>query len=140
MQPLMLIFHMLIAFILIVLILLQHGKGADMGASFGSGASQTLFGSQGSLPFLVKVTGILAALFFASSLLLGYMTAQAAKQAAFSNLPSILKSNTTISQPINIPVIPNSTGNNTQQNIIGNSLQQSGTGNSSQQIPKTKNK
>ncbi len=67
MQPLMLIFHMLIACILIVLILIQHGKGADMGASFGSGASQTLFGSSGALPFLVKITGILAALFFASS-------------------------------------------------------------------------
>ena len=115
MQPLMLIFHMLIAFILIVLILLQHGKGAEMGASFGSGASQTIFGSQGSLPFLVKVTGIMAALFFASSLLLGYLTAQQAKQAALSNLPSLLRGNTHISQPVNIPVLPNTTGNNLPQ-------------------------
>ncbi len=115
MQPLMLIFHMLIAFILIILILLQHGKGADMGASFGSGASQTIFGSQGSLPFLVKVTGIMAALFFASSLLLGYLTAQEAKQAAISKLPSLLRSNTQISQPVNIPTLPNNTGNNLPQ-------------------------
>lgn len=110
MQPLMLIFHMIIAFILIILILLQHGKGADMGASFGSGASQTIFGSQGSLPFLVKITGILAALFFASCLVLGYLTAQQAKQAALANLPSLLRGNTPITQPVKIPVMPNTTG------------------------------
>lgn len=115
MQPLMLIFHMLIACILIVLILLQHGKGADMGASFGSGASQTLFGSTGALPFMVKVTGILAALFFASSLLLGYLTAQQAKQAAESNLPSLLRGNAPIIQPAKIPALPNTTSNNLPQ-------------------------
>lgn len=112
MQPLILVLHMIIAFILIALILMQHGKGADMGASFGSGASQTLFGSTGALPFLVKITGILAALFFASCLLLGYLTAQEAKQAASSNIPAILKGNTIVTQPANIPALPNnSTGN-----------------------------
>ncbi len=112
MQPLMLVIHMLIAFILIVLILLQQGKGAEMGASFGSGASQTLFGSTGSLPFLVKITTIFVALFFASSLLLGYLTAQEAKQAALQNIPSILKTTTTVTQPANIPVLPNNTTGN----------------------------
>lgn len=105
MQQLMLMLHMVIAFLLIVLILLQHGKGADMGASFGSGASQTLFGSQGSLPFLVKVTGILAALFFASSLFLGYLTAQQAKVDASANLPSLLRSNTSETK-LPVPTTP----------------------------------
>src|ERR1700676_2242673 len=82
MQPLMLIFHMIIAFILIILILLQHCKGADMGASFGSGASQTMFGSSGSLPFLIKVTAILAAIFFATSVTLSYLASPHAQQNA----------------------------------------------------------
>ena len=52
------------------LVLIQHGKGADMGAAFGSGASATVFGSSGSGSFLSRVTSILAALFFLNSLLL----------------------------------------------------------------------
>src|SRR5688572_5973967 len=73
MQQLLIIIHILVSFALVGLVLLQHGKGADVGASFGSGASQTMFGSQGSGSFLVKVTGILAAIFFATSLSLGYL-------------------------------------------------------------------
>jgi len=88
MQQLILVIHVLAAVCLIVLVLLQHGKGADAGAAFGSGASQTMFGSAGSLPFLVKVTAILATIFFISSLTLGYMTAQEAKNAKQFRLPS----------------------------------------------------
>lgn len=73
MQQIILIAHLMIAIAMIALILLQHGKGADMGASFGSGSANSLFGSQGSLPFLVKLTASLAALFFITSLVLGYM-------------------------------------------------------------------
>lgn len=81
MQPLIFIIHILAVAILIVLILIQHGKGADAGAAFGSGASQTMFGSQGSTPFLIKVTAIIAAIFFATSILLGHVTARQAKAA-----------------------------------------------------------
>lgn len=88
MQQLILVIHVLAAVCLIVLVLLQHGKGADAGAAFGSGASQTMFGSAGSLPFLVKVTAILATIFFISSLTLGYMTAHEAKNAKHFRLPS----------------------------------------------------
>ena len=64
--------HLLLAIGLIGLILLQHGKGADAGAAFGSGASATVFGSRGSANFLSRTTGVLAAAFFATSLALAY--------------------------------------------------------------------
>lgn len=70
MYTLLLIVQVALAIGLIVLILLQHGKGADAGAAFGSGASATVFGSRGAGSFLSRTTGILATLFFANSLLL----------------------------------------------------------------------
>ena len=60
--------HVLVAIALIGFVLLQHGKGADMGAAFGSGSSGSVFGAAGSANFLSRTTAILAALFFASSL------------------------------------------------------------------------
>ena len=64
--------QMLSALAMIGLILVQHGKGADMGAAFGSGGSGSLFGASGSANFLSRTTGVLAAVFFASTLLLAY--------------------------------------------------------------------
>lgn len=64
--------QMLSALGMIGLILVQHGKGADMGAAFGSGGSGSLFGASGSANFLSRSTGVLAALFFACTLLLAY--------------------------------------------------------------------
>jgi len=63
----------LLAIGIIGLILIQHGKGADVGAAFGSGASGTVFGSQGSASFLTRLTAILATLFFVNSLALAYL-------------------------------------------------------------------
>ena len=60
----------------IVLVLLQHGKGADMGAAFGSGASGSLFGATGSANFLSRMTGALATVFLASTLALALMTSK----------------------------------------------------------------
>lgn len=68
-----LIAHLVIAATLIVLVLLQHGKGADAGAAFGSGASATVFGARGSTSFLSKVTALFAAGFFATSLTLAML-------------------------------------------------------------------
>ena len=65
--------QMLAALGMIGLILIQHGKGADMGAAFGSGASGSLFGSSGSANFLSRTTGALAAVFFVTSLGLSYL-------------------------------------------------------------------
>jgi preprotein translocase subunit SecG len=64
--------QMLSALVMIGLILVQHGKGADMGAAFGSGGSGSLFGASGSANFLSRTTGVLAAVFFAATLLLAY--------------------------------------------------------------------
>jgi len=66
--------HVIAAAGLIGLVLLQHGKGADMGAAFGSGASGSLFGASGSANFLSRTTGILAAVFFLTSMGLTYVT------------------------------------------------------------------
>lgn len=76
MQSLILVVHVLAAICIVTLVLLQHGKGADAGAAFGSGASNTMFGSQGSLPFLMKITVLLAAVFFATSIGLGYLASR----------------------------------------------------------------
>ena len=70
-----LVVHVVIAATLIVLVLLQHGKGADMGAAFGSGASGTVFGAAGSGSFLGRMTGWLGAGFFATSLVLAMLAA-----------------------------------------------------------------
>lgn len=70
---LVLTIHILVAIVIIVLVLMQHGKGADMGAAFGSGASGSLFGATGSANFLSRTTGILAAVFFVTSLTLAYI-------------------------------------------------------------------
>ena len=70
MYTILIIVQVLIAIGLVVLILLQHGKGADAGAAFGSGASSTVFGSQGSSSFLTRTTAVLATLFFVNSLAL----------------------------------------------------------------------
>jgi preprotein translocase subunit SecG len=72
----LLVAQVVIAVSLIGFILIQHGKGADAGAAFGSGASSTVFGSQGSGNFLTKVTTVLALLFLSNSLALGYMATQ----------------------------------------------------------------
>ena len=65
--------HVLVALAIIGLVLLQHGKGADMGSGFGGGASSSLFGATGSANFLSRTTGILATIFFVLSLLLAYV-------------------------------------------------------------------
>ncbi len=72
MMSVLLLLHVGVCLMLIVLVLLQQGKGADAGASFGAGASQTVFGSQGSASFLSRTTAYLAAAFFITSLLLVY--------------------------------------------------------------------
>jgi len=64
--------HVLVALAIIGLVLLQHGKGADMGSGFGGGASGSLFGATGSANFLSRATAVLAALFFILSLSLAY--------------------------------------------------------------------
>lgn len=75
MQALALVVHVALAIGVIGLVLIQHGKGADAGAAFGSGASSTVFGARGSASFLTQITTGLAAAFFATSLFLFYLAA-----------------------------------------------------------------
>ncbi|MFZ3222738.1 MAG: preprotein translocase subunit SecG, partial [Rugosibacter sp.] len=72
-QTIVLVIHVIAGVGVIGLVLLQHGKGADMGAAFGGGASGSLFGATGSANFLSRMTGILAAIFFCTSLGLAYL-------------------------------------------------------------------
>lgn len=76
MHTAIIVLHVLAALAVIALVLVQQGKGADMGAAFGSGASQTLFGSRGSATFLTRLTAGLATTFFITSLALGYLSNQ----------------------------------------------------------------
>ena len=73
-EPVVLVAHLIIAAAVCGFVLMQHGKGADMGAAFGSGASQTLFGSRGTANFLTRTTAILAVVFFGANAALYYMT------------------------------------------------------------------
>ena len=75
----LIVVYLIVALCLIGLVLIQQGKGADMGASFGAGASATIFGSSGSGNFLTKSTSILAVAFFLISLILGNLTAHRVK-------------------------------------------------------------
>ncbi|MEM6999106.1 MAG: preprotein translocase subunit SecG [Pseudomonadota bacterium] len=80
-HTLLFVLQVLIAVALIGFILIQQGKGADAGAAFGGGSSGTVFGSQGSGGFMVKVTSVLATIFLANSLFLGYLASQSVQTA-----------------------------------------------------------
>lgn len=86
MQQILLISHFFFAVVLIVLVLIQRGKGADIGAAFGSGASQTVFGSKGSMGFLMKLTFAVGAIFFATSISLTFLAARQAKTSQQSTV------------------------------------------------------
>lgn len=99
----LLIVFLLVAIGLIGLIMLQQGKGADMGSSFGAGASATLFGSSGSGNFMTRMTGILAAVFFIISLILGNMTANKyGTGSKWENISEPAK----VEQPTDVPAAP----------------------------------
>jgi len=80
MYEILIVVYLLVAMALIGLVLIQHGKGADMGAAFGAGASATVFGSSGTGNFLTKTTTILATIFFVLSIVLGNYSAGQSKQ------------------------------------------------------------
>ena len=88
METIILIFHVLAAAGVIGLILLQQGKGAETGASFGAGASQTVFGSSGSASFLSRTTAILATVFFVTSFSLAIVARQKANSISDAGVPA----------------------------------------------------
>ena len=108
---LLLIFHVTIAILIVALILVQKGKGADMGSAFGAGASGTIFGAQGSANFLSRTTAILATIFFLTSLTLAYLNKGTVKtESVLDQIQTVVpvdeetnKSNTLPSIPLDIP-------------------------------------
>lgn len=101
MYEVLLVVYLLVAITLVGLVLIQHGKGASMGASFGAGASNTVFGSSGSGNFLTKSTAILAIVFFVISLLLGAITNNRSKPAdAWSDLSKPTVAEQTTDKPV----------------------------------------
>ncbi len=115
MVTIILVVHVLIAIALVVLVLIQQGKGADIGAAFGSGASQTVFGSRGSASFLTRTTAGLAAGFFITSLSLAYISGnrtdaksvtEITAPAKVSDLPSLPSGMAPIAPPESVPAPP----------------------------------
>ncbi|WP_188150934.1 preprotein translocase subunit SecG [Teredinibacter waterburyi] len=89
MENILLVVHLLVAFAIIGLIMLQQGKGADMGASFGGGASQTLFGSAGAGNFFSRMTAIFATVFFVTSFTLAVTAKQQTEVGDEFSLPGL---------------------------------------------------
>lgn len=90
MEQLILVFHVLTAIAITALILIQQGKGADAGASFGAGASQTLFGGRGSGNALTRSTAVLATVFFVTSFALALVAKNHAQNAGMVDVPAVL--------------------------------------------------
>lgn len=124
--------QVLSALAIIGLVLLQHGKGADMGAAFGSGASGSLFGASGSSNFLSKSTAVAATIFFVATLALAFLgnKRSAASGGVMENLPAA-------SAPaVNAPVAPASNSSNAAQGNAAPATAPSGAAGQANQIPK----
>ena len=82
------VLHIIVSILLILVVLLQPGKSGDLGSIFGGGTSESIFGSSGAVPFLVKVTRGLAVLFFLTSLSLGYFAIGGGNKSVISDIPA----------------------------------------------------
>ncbi len=90
METAVLVIHVVAAVSLVALVLIQQGKGADLGAAFGSGASNTVFGSVGSASFLTKLTAGIALVFFVTSLGLAYIAHQQVQSESSIDIPELI--------------------------------------------------
>jgi preprotein translocase subunit SecG len=99
MKDVILVIDILAALGIVGLVLLQQGKGADMGAAFGSGASQTLFGARGSANFLTRATAVLATVFFVANLTLAWL---ASKETVSPSVTTVIEE----PAPSDVPSIP----------------------------------
>ena len=104
--PIAIAIQVLSALLIIGLVLLQHGKGADMGAAFGSGASGSLFGASGSSNFLSTFTGIAAAVFFTSTLALSFFGSRPHVSSGGVMEQAPATTSTTPSAPVSAPAKP----------------------------------
>jgi preprotein translocase subunit SecG len=88
MSVLLIVLHVIVCVALIMIVLLQTGKGADMGAAFGGGSSQSLFGSTGASTFLSKATTVAAVVFMITSLALAYVSSNRTSKSIMTNTPA----------------------------------------------------
>lgn len=100
METLVVVLHVVIAVALVALVLIQQGKGADAGAAFGGGASQTVFGSQGSGSFLTRFTTFLAIAFFVTSFSLAIFAKQRAQVAGEIGIPMVQETKPAVVEPV----------------------------------------
>ena len=106
-HTLLLIVQVLSALAIIILVLLQQGKGADMGAAFGSGSSGSLFGASGSANFLSRTTAVLATVFFVSTLALAYFgNLRPASSGSVLDSPAAVAPASGASAPAAVPAAP----------------------------------
>ena len=103
-ETLILILHVLASLAIIGLVLIQHGKGADMGSGFGGGSSGTVFGSGGAGNFLTKVTTGLAISFFLSSFALAYFAKQKSVTVRNIGVPEVVQQ-TTVTPDVELPAL-----------------------------------
>ena len=118
MQQILLIVQILICIALVATVLLQQGRGADAGASFGGGSSGSLFGSRGPASFLSKLTAGLAALFFANSLALAYFSGQSVERRSVVERVQSQSMSETSGLPGgdgDVPALPGGAGSNAQE-------------------------
>jgi len=117
MYQIIVVFHIAVALLIIGTVLLQQGRGADAGAGFGGGASNTVFGARGTASFLSRMTAILAALFFTTSIFLAYLGSRPDNKAkdilsapaaghVKSDLPSVNNPPTSIPNKSDLPDQP----------------------------------
>lgn len=99
MTLILIIVHVVACVALIMIVLLQTGKGTDMGAAFGGGASQTLFGSTGASTFLSKATTVAAVVFMLTSLFLAYKSGQRTEGSIMTDQPPVTQSAPATTQP-----------------------------------------
>jgi preprotein translocase subunit SecG len=103
MDVLLIIIHVIVCVALIMIVLLQTGKGTDMGAAFGMGSSQTLFGSSGSTTFLSKATTMAAVVFMLTSLILAYISGKPQSSSVMTNIPAASAPAETQAPPTSAP-------------------------------------
>lgn len=114
METIVLIIHVLLAAAVIALILLQQGKGAEAGASFGAGASQTVFGSTGSGNFLSRLTGLVAAGIFVTSFVLAIYAKNQASSVGDAGIPSAELIESQAADAVQEPALPALNGSEPQ--------------------------
>ncbi|MGI9534299.1 MAG: preprotein translocase subunit SecG [Thermodesulfobacteriota bacterium] len=115
--PIIKVVHVLVSVVLIIVVLLQPGKGGGLGSVFGGGSSESVFGASGAVPFLTKVTRLFAVVFFITSLSLGYFSVQNIQSSVIKATPAVqedVNTDTTVEQEPLIDTVSPESADSTQ--------------------------